>query len=245
MDKKKVILSVFFLIFVAHFLFGEDVFKFSGDRLTTRMAKGQEYTVLLGNAKIIFDSMIITAETIELFGDDYRFAECSGLVKVEDGEQGLFIQAEKMVFDRIEEISLLEGAVVMEDLKNEVVVKGNYLEYNSIKEIATIQVGVRILREDMACRSEFARYDREAELLELSGLPIVIWKDDSYKALKIIVNMKTDEIFLEGTVSGVIQTEADEEEETDVADAEIGTTGAEEVQGVAEQSVEEDEIDGE
>lgn len=188
-----------------------DTFEFSGDRFSTVMSKGREYTVLSGNAKIISESTVITAARIELYGDDYRFAECSGMIRVEDSEKGFFIEAEKMVFDRKDDISRIEGAVVMEDFRNEVVVKGNYLEYAGETETATVQIGVRILKEDMACRSEFARYTRKNKVLELSGLPVAHWKGDVYRALKITVNLDTDEIFLEGKVSGIIYTEQEEE----------------------------------
>ena len=184
-----------------------DTFEFSGDRFSTIMSKGREYTILSGNAKIVSDSTTITAQKIELYGDDYRFADCSGRIRVVDNEKGLLITAEKMVFDRKEDISRLEGAVVMEDLRNEVVAKGNYLEYFGKTEKATVQIGVRILKEDMACRAEFAGYSRKDEILELSGLPVVHWKGDVYRALKITVNLDTDEIFLEGNVSGTIYTE--------------------------------------
>lgn len=191
-------------------VFPADTFSFSGDRFSTIMSRGREYTVLSGNAKIVSDSTVITAAKIELYGDDYRFAECTGGVKVDNSEKGFFIMAEKMVFDRKEEVSRLEGAVVMEDFRNEVVIKGNYLEYSDKTETATIQIGVRILKEDMACRAEFSRYTREDKILELSGLPVVHWKGDEYRALKIAVNLDTDEISLEGKVSGVIYTEQEE-----------------------------------
>lgn len=210
-SKKRVQVFFSFLLPALYFSAGLPVFagtfEFSGDRFSTVMAKGREYTVLSGNARIVSDSTTITASRIELYGDDYRFAECFGRIRVEDSSKGFMIQAEKMVFDRIGEVSRLEGAVVMEDLRNEVVIKGNYLEYSGKTETATIQIGARILQEDMACRSEFARYSRETKILELSGLPVVHWKGDEYRALKITINLDTDEIFLEGKVSGTIYTE--------------------------------------
>ena len=78
--------------------------------------------------------------------------------------------------------------------------------------ITIIQIGVRILKEDMASRSEFARFKREEEILELSGLPFVFWKGDEYRAARIIINLDTDEIRLEGEVRGTVTTEEDEEE---------------------------------
>jgi len=194
-----------------------DTFTFNGDNFSSIMSKGKEHTVLSGNAKIVSGSTIITASKIELYGNNYRFAECTGIVKVEDSKKGLHIVADKMVFDRIEDISRLEGSVVMEDFRNEVIVKGDYLEYLGKTEIATVQIGVRILKEDMACRAEFAFYNRKTNILDLSGLPFVYWKGDEYRALKITINLDTDEISLEGRVSGLIHDDDEENEkkETD------------------------------
>ena len=48
----------------------------------------------------------------------------------------------------------------------------SFFEYFGKDEIAFIQIGVRILKVDedteLACRSEFARYMRDDEVLELS-----------------------------------------------------------------------------
>jgi len=188
-----------------------DTFTFSGDNFSSVMSRGREYTVLSGNARIVSGSTTINAERIELFGNNYRFAECSGRVRVIDHQKGLNIVADRMVFDRIEDIFRLEGSVVMEDFRNEVIVKGSFLEYSGGTETATVQIGVRILKEDMACRSEFAFYNRETNILTLSGLPFVYWKGDEYRALKITINLDTDEILLEGRVSGMIHNNDEDE----------------------------------
>ena len=211
MNKKNSFLFfLILLIFFGNYCMA-DTFTFSGDNFSSVMSKGKEYTVLSGNAKIVSGSTTINATKIELYGNNYRFAECTGIVKVIDNEKGLNIVADKMVFDRIEDISRLEGSVVMEDFRNEVVVKGDYLEYSGKTEIATIQIGVRILKEDMACRAEFALYNRKTEILNLSGLPFVYWKGDEYRALKITINLDTDDISLEGKVSGLIHDDDKEE----------------------------------
>ena len=66
----------------------------------------------------------------------------------------------------------------------------------------------------MVCRSEFARFRREEEILELSGMPYVYWKGDEYRASRIVINLKTDEIRLEGEVQGTVTTEEEQIEET-------------------------------
>ncbi len=205
--------SVLLFLFISMPLYPE-TFEFTSDSFTTIMAQGREYTVLSGNARIVSDSTVIKSRKIELYGDEYKYARCDGFVELEDSEKGIRLTADSMLFNRNDDVTRLEGGVVMEDLKNEVIVKGNYLEYSGETETVIIQIGVRILKEDMISRSEFARYERENEILELSGLPLVVWKGDEYSALKITINLDTEEIFLEGDVSGTIFTE-DEEEKKD------------------------------
>lgn len=195
-----------------------DTFTFSGDTMNTVMARGKERTVLTGNAVIISDSTEIRADKIILYGEDSRFAQCSGGVEVLDEEKGIFLQSENLFYDRDIDLSRVEGYAEMQDQKNELIVKGGYLENFGDEDITIIQIGVRILKEDLACRSEFARFRREEEILELSGMPYVFWKGDEYRASRIIINLETDEIRLEGEVQGTVITEEEEEEEGGTAE---------------------------
>ncbi len=203
------------LFLIISFPLYSETFEFSSDSFSTVMAKGREYTLLSGNAIIISDSTVIKSDKIELYGDEYKYAGCSGRVEMTDDEKGIKITADSMLFNRKNDITRFEGGIILEDLKNEVIVKGSYMEYSGDTETVIVQIGVRIFKEDMVSRSEFARYIREDEVLELSGLPLVYWKGDEYRALKITINLDTDEIFLEGSVSGTIYTEDDEEKDNE------------------------------
>ncbi len=189
-------------------------FSFSGDSMNTVIAKGKERTILRGNAAIVSKSTRIEADTIELYGKDSRFAYCEGNVRVTDQEKGIYLTSEHLYYDREEDISRVNGYAEMVDQKNELVVKGGYLENFGEQDITIIQIGVRILKEDLACRSEFARYRREEEILELSGMPFVYWKGDEYRASRIVINLDTDEILLEGEVEGTVISEDEDEEGT-------------------------------
>jgi lipopolysaccharide export system protein LptA len=205
------------LLFIVSSLFSENKdFQFSSDSTSISLAEGNELTKLTGNAKISSEDTIITANSIELFGEDFRFARCSGNVRVTDTEQGILINTEALFFDREKEIMTINSYAEMIDQKNEIVVKGSYFENRARENITIIQIGVRILiasdNDSMTCRSEYAKYNREEEILELSGMPIVYWKDDVYQATKISINLENDDITLTGEVSGTIKTEDDTEE---------------------------------
>ena len=107
----------------------------------------------------------------------------------------------------------------MIDYRNELVAKSGYLEHRGEKQETIFQIGVRILKATeetrMVCRGEFARYDRENSMLTLSGMPLVQWKEDTYRATRIIINLDSDEIRLEGNVEGTVTTSGEEDEETD------------------------------
>ena len=61
----------------------------------------------------------------------------------------------------------------MSDLKNEMVVKGSFMEDRDSEGLTIVQIGVRILKKDLVCRAEFAKYWRDRKMLELSGMPFV------------------------------------------------------------------------
>ena len=221
---KKISTLVLF-IFIAAALFSENKdFYFSSDRTSISLAEGNEQTNLDGNAKINSEDTEINADSIELYGDDFRFAICTGNVLVIDREQGIRINTENLFYDRKKEIMTINGYAEMIDQKNEIVAKGSYFKNLGKENITIIQIGVRILQasedESMTCRSEYAKYNRDNNSLELSGMPVVFWQDDEYRATKITINLDTDDITLTGKVSGSIRSEEEEGEEEEVGDEE-------------------------
>ena len=211
---KKISILILFTVIISSVSSENKDFFFSSDRTSISLAEGSELTQLSGNANISSEDTIITADSIELFGEDFRFARCSGNVSVIDSKQGIKITTENLFFDRKKEIMTISGYAEMIDQKNEIVVKGSYFENRGKENITIIQIGVRILKasenDSMICRSEYANFNRENEILALSGMPVVYWKDDEYRATKITINLETDDINLTGEVSGTIKSEEED-----------------------------------
>ena len=179
-----------------------DTFTFSGDRLEADLAKGRERTLLWGNARLLSEQFVIEADSIELYGEDFNLALCRGRVRITDTKNDASFSCDLVHYDRKEKIIRLQGGAVMEDRKNEMVIKGELLENRDKEGVTLIQIGVRILKKDLASRSQMARYFRDEDRLELSGLPVVRWKGDTYRAARIRVDLKNDKIQLEGSVAG-------------------------------------------
>ncbi|MBN2532069.1 MAG: hypothetical protein JXB88_04210 [Spirochaetales bacterium] len=219
---KRIIPVILFFTF-SLLLFSDDTITFSGNNMKTILARGKERTLLSGMAELTSKDNFISADSIELYGKDYNYIFCTGNVHVINKEKNIEVWSKKLFYDRKADMIRFQDNALMEDKENEIVVKGGLIETWEEDEITIIQIGVRILKKDMVCRSEFARYLRKEDRLELSGMPRVIWKGDEYKALKIYIDLENDEINLEGNVKGEVFWEEEEEKTDDVKKEETDT----------------------
>jgi len=156
---------------------------------------------------VVSGNLEIEADEIELWGKLLRFAACKGGVTVRDTKKGLVLRADSMEYDRNLKTSRFKGLCSLEDAGHGVTVRGGLFDYDETTERVVIQSGVRIFKGDLVCRSEFAVYERKPDTLELTGLPTVNKKRDVYQAGTIRVNLKTEDVLLEGRVSGTIKPE--------------------------------------
>lgn len=210
MNKTFTFLFIFLFLNIS-LIFSGDKFSFSANRTEAVFAEGREHTVLEGNAVIITGDREIRADRIDIYGKDFELAVCKGSIVVIDNKNDSTLRCESLKYNRETEIIIVDSYSELEDRKNELVTKSGFIEDRSNEEYTILQIGVRILKiadgEIMSCRSEYAGYDRKNDILELTGLPRVYWKGDTYEASRIIINLETDEIKLEGNVSGSVTTD--------------------------------------
>ena len=186
-------------------------FSFTADRMETVLAEGRERTLLTGNVTLTADDFEITAERIELYGDELNFALSEGGVRVVQTAAGVELVSEELLFDRRNRVVRIEGEALLIDHENEMVIKGGFLEHWERRDETLIQIGVRILSDDLVARAQFVRYDRDDRTVTLSGLPVATWKGDEYRAARIFIDLDDDRVVLDGTVSGELSTAAEEE----------------------------------
>jgi len=192
-----------------------ETFSFSGDSTTMSLAEGSQHALLTGHGRVESEDLRITADSIELFGKDFIYAQAHGNVHVVDARRGLDLTSQELFYDRNRKIARVRGNATLADLKNEMVVKGGFIEDRDKEQITIVQIGVRIFRKDIVCRSEFARYQRDKKILELSGMPWVSKGGDVYQAAHITINLDTEEISLEGSVQGTLEDKGKPSETTD------------------------------
>ena len=193
------------LLFFSAMYAGADTFSFRADRMSGTKALGRETTILAGNAEVRSDNILLRADRIEIQGDDNQFIDCYGNVWGIEEEKNIFFNTDRLRYDRKLKIARLESNSTLEDKKNELVAKANFIEYDDQNEVAIFQISVRLFKDEMVCRSEYAIYRRNEKLLDLSGFPVVFKKDDEFRADRIRVDLETDDVTMEGAVSGTIK----------------------------------------
>jgi len=180
---------------------------FSATSMQGSIKEGKNSTSLTGNAVVTVDTMEIKAERIEIYGKDYRYVKATGAVKGEDKDKGFNFTSNYMQYDREKELATFLGSTELNDIKNDVKITSEYIEYNQQAETMLMQFDVKILRKEINCTSMFAMYNRKNSSLNLTGRPIVTKSKDTFKATKISVNLDTEDISLEGKVSGNVVDE--------------------------------------
>lgn len=195
---------LFLLLFICQSLSAE-TFTFKADRMSGSRALGRETTILIGNAEVRSDNLLLRADRIEIQGENNRFITCIGNVWGHEEAKNILFFSSKMRYDRRLKIARLEGPSTLEDRQNEIVARGRIIEYDDPNEIAVFQTTVQLFKDDMVCRSEHAIYKRLDKTLDLSGFPVVFKKDDEFRADKIRVDLDTDDVIMEGSVSGTIK----------------------------------------
>ena len=146
-----------------------------------------------------------------MYGKDYRYIKASGNVTGEDAEKGFTFSAASLSYDRETEVAEFMGQAKVEDTKNKVQTSAERIEYNQKNEIILLQMAVKLKSKGIACDSLFAVYNRNTSMLELTGKPTVKKGKDEFKAARISVNLDTEDIKLEGKVSGSVTEEKEEE----------------------------------
>ncbi|MHB9295619.1 lipopolysaccharide export system protein LptA [Pillotina sp. SPG140] len=182
-----------------------DSFSFKADTMLSNQLSGKQLTVLIGNAEVHSDNLILSADRIELQGEDNQFIVCTGAVRGREEAKDIMFQTDTLTYDRHSSLAVMEGNSTLEDKQNAVIAKSRYITYNGETESAIFQVGVRLFKEDMVCRAEYAVYDRTTNMLHLSGFPVVYQVHDSFKADAIQVNLNTNAVVMEGSVTGSVQ----------------------------------------
>ncbi len=196
-------LCLFFVCSLLFPLFCETI-TFKADSLTGTAGSSSDTTRMQGNAFVKTATMEISADSIELSGQDYRYIIADGSVTGKNLESKMEFTCGKMRYDRQTKIAYLEDAVHLVDTANEVTADAQIIDYNQNTEIAIMQIGISLKQKDNTCTAAYAVYRKNDKMLEMSGNPKIIQGRDTFRAQEITLNLDSQEITLDGRVSGTV-----------------------------------------
>lgn len=204
--RKHLILTTLIALFTLP-LIAEDI-SFQGGSTRMNMQQGSKTVLLENSAEVQAGSILLRSNTIELYGEDFSYVRCEGDVFLQDEERGISLVTSSLLYDREKETLLIDSWVELEDTNNQVTASAARMEFFLKDGIVLLQVQARLLKHTddgpMVCRSDYMTFDRDKEMLDLKGRASIVWKPDTYEAQTITVDLKTEEIRMEGSIKGTI-----------------------------------------
>ena len=208
---KKVFFTIVIFLFLFCQLFAEKIV-FSAGSMSGQACDSSATTRLTGSAFIQTTSIEISADSIELSGDDYRFIKAQGAVSGKNLETHMEFTCDSMSYDRQTKVAVLQGNVKLVDTENDVKADAQLIEYNQNTNIAVLQIGITLTQKKNVCTGAYAVYQKNEQMLEISGNAQVKQENDTFRAQQITLNLETQSITLSGNVKGSVTESAKKEE---------------------------------
>lgn len=209
---KKLFTLTFFLS-LSFCLFAEKII-FSAGSMSGQAGDSSSTTTLSDGAFVQTSSIEISADSIELSGDDYRFIKASGSVSGKNLETKMEFTCDSMSYDRQTKVAQLQGNVKLIDIENDVNANAQLIEYNQNTNIAVLQIGINLTQKNNVCTGAYAVYQKNEQMLEISGNAQVKQEQDVFRAQQISLNLDTQKITLSGNVKGSVTETKKEETQT-------------------------------
>jgi lipopolysaccharide export system protein LptA len=211
--EKKVALLLSGIIILFH-LSAEHI-TFSADSMTGIAGNKTDKTTLKGSAYVLTSSMEISADSIEMSGDNFRSITATGTITGKNLDTKMEFTCGQLSYDRETKIVLLKDGVHLEDTENKVSADAQIIEYNQNTDIAILQIDITLKQKDNVCNGAYAVYRKKDQMLELSGNSQIKQNKDTFRAQEITLNMNTQEITLDGRVKGSVVDERKEKDKPD------------------------------
>ncbi len=182
--------------------------KFSGGYTKVSMQENNRAVSLSGGANVTANNLVISAQTIELYGKDFRYVNCTGKVNVADHLRGITLQCPSLFYDRETGEIVSDGWIEIQDEQNDATLSGARFEYDTQSTLIKIQMMARVVKNTddgpMICRADSIEFDNSKQIVTLKGSARINWNGSVYNASVITVDLTSYEITMEGSISGEV-----------------------------------------
>ena len=183
-----------------------DAIEFSGGHTTVSMQKNSKRVVLSNGARVKTDEVELSADSIELYGENYAFVLCTGDVQANQTGKGISFCSPNLFYDRESGKVSSDSWIEIQDPENQAALSGGWFEYDMESSLMKLQLMAKIVKVTdsglMVCRADSIEYDGSANTVTLKGNASISWNDDTYSAAMIVVDLTTEDIRMYGTITG-------------------------------------------
>lgn len=208
MNKMKNRLIFTILVLFAAIGLSAEPITFSGGTTKVSLQDGDHRVNLSGGANVQTEKVTLSSDSVELYGEDYSYVDCTGSVKVTEKERNISISCANLFYNRTENMLISDGWIEIDDPEHEATLSGSWFEYNTDTSVMKLQMQARIRKNTdsgmLVCSSDSIEYNADEQTLILKGSAVVTWGDDTYKASMIVVDIDTEDISLHGSISGEV-----------------------------------------
>lgn len=201
-------LLTFVTVLLACFALNASNVKFSGGNSRVSLQENNKIVTLSDPGIVSTDDFDIRADSIQLYGENYRYVKCVGSVEVVKKDDNLKLNCTSLTYDRELSVLVSDGWATVDDPEHEAQLSGARVEYDSNLGLMTVQMGASIKKETskglLTCSADSIEFDSEAMTLNLKGKAHVVWDDDVYGANVIMVDIDNEQIALYESITGEI-----------------------------------------
>ena len=136
--------------------------------------------------------------------DSKTVEQATGNIVGKNLETKMEFSCDSMSYDRETKVAQLQGNVKLTDTENDVKADAQLIEYNQNTNIAVLQIAITLTQKKNICTGAYAVYQKNEQILEISGNAQVKQDDDVFRAQQITLNLETQNITLSGNVKGSV-----------------------------------------
>ncbi|HNC01661.1 MAG TPA: hypothetical protein PLS71_25700, partial [Leptospiraceae bacterium] len=168
----------------------------------TKNVEGIDMTVysLTGGAWILHKKVKLSANSIEIVGEDAYRGHLKGQTKVEDPENGITLTAGKGIYDKAQETVILEGrpTLIFVDKEKKVTkITAPYLKRYLSDNKTVFEGGAIVENSDYTIYSDAAIFEEKEESLTMEGYPFIFGKETFLTGEKVTYSNSTKNTVLE------------------------------------------------
>lgn len=196
-----------FFVLLASPLYASDI-SFSGGYTKVNLQEGNKRVVLSGGAKVSTPDITVSADSIELYGDNYRYVSCSGKVKASQTNGKVSFTSPNLFYDRNQGLVTSDSWIEIQDTENQAALSAAWFSYDMEKGLISLKMMAKIIKVTdeglMVCKADVIEFSNENKSVTMKGNANVTWNGDNYSAAMIVVDLATNGISMYGSISGEV-----------------------------------------